>query len=288
VACGQADRTDPPQPQPPSSTPHVVCVGAAARARSDCAPDPQTITPTVSAAASDRGTPCERTEPLGLVTPCAFGAEHPAATFALIGDSHAGQLRSAFDHVAAAMNWRGYALIRNSCSFVARGRELPQPTFDRCVTFKQQLPQWLRQHPEVSTVFVVGLTRDAGANPAEGSLEAWRTLPKTVTKIVVIRDTPEQRADALACVERAVAAGEPAGTACATPREQALPPDPAVAAAKQIGAPTIDLSRYFCDDANCFPVIGGVLAYKDFTHLTPTFAKTLGPYLLEDVRRIAP
>jgi hypothetical protein len=266
----------------------VACVGAEARARSDCGPEPLTITPSVSEAATDPGTPCERTEPLGFVHPCAFGAEQPRLTFALIGDSHAGQLRSAFDHVARQMNWRGYALIRNSCSFVSRGRDLPQPTFDQCVTFKEQVPQWLQQHPEVSTVFIVGLTRDAGANPTEGSLEAWRTLPPSVTRIVVVRDTPEQREDALACIQSALAAGKRPGTECATPREHALPPDPAVAAAEQINAPTIDLTRYFCDDANCFPVIGGVLAYKDLTHVTPTFAKTLGPYLLEDVRRIAP
>jgi hypothetical protein len=34
-------------------------------------------------------------------------------------------------------------------------------------------------------------------------------------------------------------------------------------------------------------VIDGVLAYKDFTHLTPTFAKTLGPALLDELRRAA-
>jgi hypothetical protein len=241
----------------------------------------------VAEAANDPGTPCERTPGLGLVAPCAFGAARPTLTFALIGDSHAGQLRSAFDHVARQLGWRGFALIRNSCSFVSRGRELPQPWFDRCVRFKRQLARWLEQHPEVTTVFVVGLTRDAGADPVAGSLEAWRTLPPSVTRLVVVRDTPEQRRDVLACVEQAVAAGGAPGVSCATPRAQALAPDPAVAAAGQIGAATIDLTRYFCDDANCFPVIGGVLAYKDFTHLTPTFAKTLGPYLLEEVRRLA-
>jgi hypothetical protein len=105
---------------------------------------------------------------------------------------------------------------------------------------------------------------------------------------VVVRDTPEQREDALACVQQAVRDGQPPGTTCRTPRGQALPPDPAIAAAEQIKAPTIDLSRYFCDERDCFPVIGGVLAYKDFTHVTPAFAKTLGPYLLDEVRRIAP
>ena len=32
---------------------------------------------------------------------------------------------------------------------------------------------------------------------------------------------------------------------------------------------------------------GGVVAYKDITHLTPTFSGTLGPYLLAQVRDAA-
>jgi hypothetical protein len=31
-------------------------------------------------------------------------------------------------------------------------------------------------------------------------------------------------------------------------------------------------------------VVGGVLVYKDENHLTPLFARTLGPYLLRAVR----
>lgn len=249
--------------------------------------EPLTIRPSVSEAATDPGTPCERGAPLGLVVPCAFGSDQPRATFAVIGDSHAGQLRSAFDHVARELDWRGYMLWRNSCSYVSVGRSLPEPEFSQCVEFKQQVPQWLAEHPEVTTVFIVGLTRDAGANPVQGSLDAWAALPPSVTRVVVVRDTPEQRSDVLACVEQAVQAGQPPGATCAVPRTQALPPDPAVEAAKQRKVPVIDLTSHFCDDANCFPVIDGVLAYKDLTHVTPTFAKTLGPALLDDVRRVA-
>jgi hypothetical protein len=119
---------------------------------------------------------------------------------------------------------------------------------------------------------------------------AWKDLPASVEHIVVIRDTPEMREDTLACVSAALQEGRPPGPACAAPRADALPPDPAVAAAHQLRSPrvqTIDLTRFFCDDRSCYPVVGGVLAYTDFTHLTPTFAATLGPFLLAEVRRLA-
>jgi hypothetical protein len=49
----------------------------------------------------------------------------------------------------------------------------------------------------------------------------------------------------------------------------------------------IDLTRYFCDARSCFPVIAGVLVHQDITHVTPAFARRLGPFLLAEVRRIA-
>ena len=42
----------------------------------------------------------------------------------------------------------------------------------------------------------------------------------------------------------------------------------------------IDLSRFFCDGARCFPVVGGAYIYKDDNHMNTTFAATLGPFLL--------
>ncbi|MDA0178925.1 SGNH hydrolase domain-containing protein [Solirubrobacter phytolaccae] len=231
-----------------------------------------------------RGTPCERTEPLGLVEPCAFGPAGAETTFAVIGDSHAGQLRSAFAVAADELGRRGYALTRNGCPFVRDGRPLPEPTFSQCARFKREVPQWLARHPEVKTVFLVGLARNAATQDPANWTAAWETLPSSVERRVVIRDTPELAEDTLACVQRAEARP---GSTCAVPRATALPPDPAVAAAEQTGARTIDLSRYFCDETRCFPVVGGVVAYQDFTHVSAAFAVTLGPYLAAEIRRLS-
>ena len=46
------------------------------------------------------------------------------------------------------------------------------------------------------------------------------------------------------------------------------------------------MSRFFCDATRCPPVIGGVLAYKDLTHITGEYGKTLAPYLEREVRRL--
>jgi len=253
-------------------------VGAAARARDGCE-EPSRVRDDTGT----RGTPCERTEPLGLVEPCAFGPAGADTTFALVGDSHAGQLRSAFAVAAEDLGWRGYALTRNGCPYVRDGRPLPEPAFGDCARFKQQVPEWLAQHPEVKTVFVIGLPRNAANQDPGNWVAAWERFPGTVERLVVLRDTPELAEGTLACVKDA---SETPGSSCAVPRDQALRPDPATAAAEQVGAATIDLSRFFCDDTRCFPVIGGILAYQDITHVTPAFARTLGPFLADAVRRL--
>lgn len=45
----------------------------------------------------------------------------------------------------------------------------------------------------------------------------------------------------------------------------------------------VDLTRYFCDEKHCLPVIGNVIVYRDPTHITATYAKTLAPMLLREM-----
>jgi hypothetical protein len=229
-----------------------------------------------------------------LVEPCAFGSYRSRArgSIALIGDSHAAHWRPAIDVLAHRLHLRAYALTRDSCPFSTAGRLLDEPYASECEQWKAEIPAWLADHPWIHTVFVAQLTRDVAAEPlfaqAASYAAAWRQLPASVQRIVVIRDNPEASFDTLACVSRAIARRTPAGPACALPRRTALPPDPAAAAARLVGRPrlrTVDFSRFFCGSRRCFPVVGGVLVYKDENHLTPLFAETLGPYLLRAVKR---
>jgi hypothetical protein len=145
----------------------------------------------------------------------------------------------------------------------------------------------------VDTVFVsqiaspkgVVVERGANVRAAEiaGYQRAWRALPPTVRRIVVLRDTPHARASTNPCIERALAAHRRPGPGCSLPRGAAVKGDTAAIAARRMRSArvrVIDMSRFFCDARRCYPVIGGVLVYKDENHMTPLFARTLGPFLL--------
>src|SRR4051794_34047456 len=215
------------------------CFGAAAR-------DPQracanrslrlTVEPSPRDAPLQPGSPCRLVRAVDLVAPCAFGESAASArgAVALIGDSHAAHWRPALDFVARRQRLRAYAITRDSCPFTTAGRVLEEPYRSECERWKLELPDWLADHPWVHTVFVTQLTRDLEPQPFAAEMasytDAWDRLPASVRHLVVIRDNPEARYDTLACVSRALARHTPPAPACAVPRAEALPADPAAEA----------------------------------------------------------
>jgi hypothetical protein len=283
----------------PASPPR--CFGAAARSpgRRPCA-NPSlrySVVPSPAVARTLPNSPCTTIE----VSPpvCAFGVDAVDAqdTIAIVGDSHAGGLRGAVAPVARAHRWQGLSMTHSSCPLSTAVRALPDPElFQRCADWKLQVFAWFQHHPEVHTVFVAGLSGGSGVLPAGGQsrfatavagyIGGWNALPQTVRHIVVMRDTPKARHTTAACIERAMALRRDAGITCAVPRSDALDPDPLVVAAARMRSPrvqVVDLTRAFCSDRLCFPVIGRALIFRDVTHLTAVFAATLGPFLQRQV-----
>jgi len=271
------------------------CFGAAARDAAlpchDAVLDRE-VSPTPQRARMLANAPCTAVHS-GVPSVCEFGA--PAGvgqTVALIGDSHAAHWRAALAPVALAQGWHGVSLTRRGCPLSAVDPVLPASLLGDCLRWREAIPGWLSVHPEIGTVVVSehrppvlgGLVGEVG-----GYLKAWRSLPSSVRQIVVIRDTPKRPAATLHCVDAAIARHLPAGRRCAIPRRMALGIDPAAIAARRTRSPRVglvDLTRFMCDAARCYPVVGGVLVEKDQTHLTPTFAATVAPYLAEDLARL--
>jgi peptidoglycan/LPS O-acetylase OafA/YrhL len=267
------------------------CFGAAAHVPGRRCVNPAlrlTVVPT-PAEARDRGNlACGLSEYSGELHLCGFGVAPSRAreTVALVGDSHASHWRAALDVVARRRGWAGISLAHAACPLSTTiPAALPGLERDSCAAWNLQVQAWLTAHPAVHTLVVSAIAGGptyAKVDAEAGYLAAWRELPRTVTDLVVIRDTPKARLSTADCVSRAMAAGRPAGSACRLDRARALPPDPQVAAAHRLTGRrvhVVDMTRFMCDTRWCRPVIGGALVYKDDNHLTEVFARTLGPYL---------
>ena len=287
-----------------SGTPGPRCFGAAAR-------DP--AHPCENAALRRSVVPRPRDallEPSAACTPiqtaspevCAFGvaSERAAASFALVGDSHAVHWRAALEIVARAKHWRGLTLYRSRCPLSLAERSHASPDHAECERWKREVLRWFTAHPEIGTVVVsqrsstgvvVAPGHDAFETQVAGYAAAWQALPASVEHIVVIREPPYNSFATNACVERAIRRHRRADLACARTRRIALRPDPAAVAATRLATPRvqlIDLSHFMCDRTRCFPVVGGALVHKDRGHLTRVFSATLGPYVLRALNHPMP
>jgi len=231
---------------------------------------------------------------------CQFGVRGSAATrtVALVGDSHAAHWRAAIEVAAQARGWRGFSLTRSGCPLSTAPPALGKARRASCRRWRRAVRRWFDRHREVRTVFVSQLAgttvrapagRRRGEYQIQGYLRAWRRLPRSVRQIIVLRDTPVTTPNASICVQQAVIDRRRPGSACAISRGKAVRRDPAAIAARRRGMPrvhVVDLTRFMCSPRLCFPVVGGVLVHKDTTHLTPLFAGTLGPFLLQRVVRL--
>jgi peptidoglycan/LPS O-acetylase OafA/YrhL len=257
------------------------------------------VVPTPIEAKKMPNAPCKITERDRRLRVCAFGqlATRAATTVAVLGDSHASHWRPALEVVARSRRWRGLSITRTGCPFSHAVPDVVGRARVHCAQWNRQVVDWFGRHQEIRTVvvashagadIVVPPGRDPFAVKEQGYVEAWRELPRSVKRIVVIRDTPLLRASTLACVQEAMDHGGPAGPACAVPRRVALQPDPQVAAARRVGTArvrVVDLTPIMCDARTCPAVIGGALAFKDQDHLTAVFAATLGPFLRRTIDR---
>jgi peptidoglycan/LPS O-acetylase OafA/YrhL len=279
------------------------CFGAASRDPRHACSNPKlrhTVVPAPIEAGRDPNAPCANPQRDGVVSSCEFGVSAATATrtVALVGDSHASMMRAPLDVVAKNNAWRGLSVTRTGCTYSMATKQLPEPDRTRCIQWNRAVPKWFAKHPEVDTVFVIGITGSAVVVPngttmfeakVSGYLNAWSALPATVKHIVAIRDTPKARGTTLQCVTRAIAKHASTGSACTLPRRQALDTDPATVAANRSRSDrsqAVDLTRSMCTKRTCAAVIGGVLVHKDVHHLTRTFATTLAPMLQRQVNHL--
>jgi hypothetical protein len=258
------------------------------------------VVPTPDDAVLSTNSPCSPLADDGVLKPCEVGVPEAdaRASIALVGDSHAAQWRGALEYVAQHKRWHGVSITRSGCP-LSRAKPGLDPASRRaaCVRWNAQMPGWFRRHPEIHTVFVsehnaARVVVPAGGDPlqtrAAGHRAAWKALPASVRRIVVLRDTPLLGFQN-ECVRAARAHRDNPGDSCALPRATVLKPDAAVVAARELGSRrvrVVDMTPFFCGSRRCLPVVGGALVYMDREHMTNVFSTSLGPYVLRAIDRL--
>ena len=206
---------------------------------------------------------------------CPLGDRTSTLKIAAVGDSHIAQYAGALNALAIKNNWAIDMYAKGGCPFSYAVR-----VHDAVLT--QNCPLWVANVVEKlssSDYNLMVTSQRAGVawvggneSAVSGLTSIWQELTSAGLPILALKDSPQPDKKMPACLLT--------GNKCLLPKVSALGLDPQVNSALQVPEVRLaDFDYFFCDEKNCFPVIGNVVVYRDDNHITDTFARTLAPYI---------
>ncbi|MDP9438393.1 MAG: acyltransferase [Actinomycetota bacterium] len=225
---------------------------------------------------------------------CAYGNPSSETTVVLFGDSHAMQWFPALNELARERNWRLVGLTKSACppAEVHRYSASLRREYSECDAWRERTFKRIVEEERPSMIVTSMLNpyrvmengepldRKASEEALEeGYVSTIKRLRSTGAEVVVINDIPHPDKDIPKCVSQAPDRLQD----CAIPRSKACnyPSVNAHAAKKAEGTHFIDPTPTLCLERVCPAVIGDALVYRNGAHLTPTYVRTLTPWLAE-------
>ena len=270
------------------------CIGAAVPA-TGCAVDAElqgTLLPVGAVLRDDANrSECWSTSGDGSLHVCSVGPKEGYDKHLLaVGDSHNTTLLGVYESIAETMNWRIDVAGRIGCYWTGADLEFSTAALNaECDQWKDEVTAHVAASDDLDGVIVTNARR-APVVPRKGEsvdeatvrglTSAWKAVPDGVPVLALV-DNPVMPAGTVRCVEQN---GLAAAQECAVPRATALRThgtEKAVAAWPS--AHLLDLTDLYCEPEVCRPVIGNVVVYRDTGHLTAAYAKTLAPFLTEQI-----
>jgi hypothetical protein len=251
----------------------------------------ETMTPTPADARADLTIGHERgcLVPVPAAKPvwCELGDREAAFRIAVVGDSKIFQYVDAIDEIGKAYRWNISVANKASCPFAD---VLVPSAPEQCRAFDREVLARLRASPP--NAIITSQTSKRGFSGSDSStlspeimvdglVRRWSEVSSWGTRVVVILDNPSptDSVDVYDCLLRypndhwKCAFDRKAGI------ENSAAPVQREAAKRVPNARVIDLTDYICPQPECAPVIGDVLVYRQGTHLTNTYARSLAPIL---------
>lgn len=227
----------------------------------------------------------------GIVKRCVFGDEFDAdlPRLALVGDSHARALLPAFIQMAKEHRIVLEGYVKGGCMWSTSPPEQADDAVARsCIQWRKGLQhQLMARSGDLDLIVTTGwskLYRGSLKQREAAIARAWKPLIKRDVPIVALRDNPQPPKDPNECL---AALDGTDFQACSFDRRTGFRfPDALPGAVRQTnGTQLLDFSRLYCRADACPVVIGGVNVYRDHSHLTTTFTKSMEPLLLRRLQQ---
>ena len=232
---------------------------------------------------------CEQNQQDAEAVRCDFGDPDGDVTVAMVGDSKVLQWQSAVATLAHENSWHVLSYTKSNCGLHAGLQTNHGQPYRSCEQWNERVMTDLLADPPdvvlVSNYVNTALDPPADQEESEAAMTdalvtQWRTLTEAGIAVVVILDNPSPDGDP---VYECVATHLRELGACAFDRETGIArsgqPVQLAAAAQLPQVHTVDLTDHICPEEMCVPVIGNVLIYRQGSHLTDVYVRTLTPAL---------
>ncbi|SET58821.1 acyltransferase family protein [Oceanicella actignis] len=214
---------------------------------------------------------------------CRIGAPEGPAQFVLWGDSLAMALQPALDEAGRALGAGGLALGRSACAPLPGFLRREDAKSRECLAFNARAMQ-IAAAPQIRAVVIVSALQSLLAGPQGPELRA--RLLDTVARlramgkqVVIVAPPPRPGFDVPQALGRALRFGRPApeGPARAEAEAALAPLTEAMAAARALGALTVDSTPVFCARGRCDVAREGRALFADSLHPSPEGARLMTP-----------
>lgn len=216
---------------------------------------------------------------------CEDDVVNPRATVVMTGGSHVVQWWPALEVIAAANDWELVVIDKSGCRLTAdRDDARGMAHYESCYQWNElALDEIVARAPDA--VFTLGTTTKEYSEVIHpGMVDVWADLGSHGIPVLAIRDTTRFDERVPDCLAREGLAPVECGQA----RDAVLGADLPVVAGIPDSVSLLDMTPYLCTDEICPAIAGDVIVYRDGSHVSATYMRTLAPYLEEQMRDAAP
>jgi hypothetical protein len=218
---------------------------------------------------------------------CAFGEVTSRRRIAVIGDSHMMQWFDGLEPAARALGYRVEPYLMAACPpiDVTRYYKVVGGPYLRCHDFMRARLKALREDPPDivvmgSAAYWPDMLDSSGRRLGEAGRDVYRdglvgtarSLGSAGVKVVMVEDVPRVLIPYESCVEGGA-------KQCSFPFPEDVLRNPDRLAAQRLGGEVtaVNFDRDVCPSGTCYTFRNGILTYRDHSHLSATFSKSLEP-----------
>ncbi len=225
---------------------------------------------------------------------CDYGDPEGSVTIAVVGDSKILQWQSVLDQIGKDEGWHLVSYTKSACGFHSGMQVASGDPYTSCAEWNDAvMAQIVELDPDL--VLTTQRVTEALTDETDPStlsedamlpaiVDTWKELADHGIPVLGMLDNPSPPLSVYECV-----AEHPDDlAACAFDKEQGIEDSSAPlfeAAAEQVpGVRLLDVRDLICPDPQtCVPVIGGVLVYRQTSHITDTYARSLEPAVKDEM-----